>query len=173
MARYLTNAFSLNMVPGRFIAAVEPISLPAARRLVVAEGVTNAIGHADTDTVIRNLLGVSQLEKGERVSLSLQAGDELVVAQYRGPRLSEGATTLPEGAAIEFAFVKLIPALGPEERLNGYADSPLGGAEDAETALHYAGWAGEMGGQIPPAYERVGSELIRTFFQVREAEETS
>ena len=52
----------------------------------------NFIGHQST----AQLLGM----EANRVSLQAGAGATLVVAQYDGPRLDEGATQLPEGAKI-------------------------------------------------------------------------
>lgn len=42
-----------------------------------------------------------------RASYTLVPGEKLLVAQYKGPRLPEGATKLPEGATIEFYLVLL------------------------------------------------------------------
>jgi hypothetical protein len=42
-----------------------------------------------------------------RATVQLTAGDVLFVAQYSGPRLPEGATSLPDGAKIEFLRVTL------------------------------------------------------------------
>jgi hypothetical protein len=42
-----------------------------------------------------------------RTTVELKNDDTAIVAQYRGPRLEEGAKILPEGAAIEFYFVKV------------------------------------------------------------------
>jgi hypothetical protein len=40
-----------------------------------------------------------------RATVSLKKGDTVVVGQYRGSRLPEGATTLPEGATIQWLWV--------------------------------------------------------------------
>jgi len=50
------------------------------------------------------MLGVSV--PVNRVNVKLTG--PMVVAQYMGPRLPEGATTLPEGAKIEFWKVELV-----------------------------------------------------------------
>jgi len=42
-----------------------------------------------------------------RPTVKLTAGDKAVVAQYIGPRLPEGATSLPEGSKVEFFLLKL------------------------------------------------------------------
>lgn len=90
--KFLLNAFSLQMLTtfpcGVTFEEVE--SLP--------EGLTSAIGHADTAAV----LGVPM----NRVNVSLNPGDVAYVAQLQGGRLPEGATTLPEG--FSFKFIKVV-----------------------------------------------------------------
>ena len=62
--------------------------------------VESAIGHQDTAKVVSSMLGFEV--KPNRVSIKMSESDVLYVAQYTGPRLPEGATTLPEGASLEF-----------------------------------------------------------------------
>jgi hypothetical protein len=61
----------------------------------------NSIGHPDTDAIIRG--AIPELPKGERITISpdFKSGDILLVMQYKGSRLPEGATTLPEGSEFE------------------------------------------------------------------------
>ncbi len=93
---YLTNAFSLNMLPELTCKVsfkevqIQPQEL---------EKYVSAIGHAETAAI----LGV----KVNRVSVKMNYLEPLLVAQYVGPRLPEGATTLPEGATIKFIQVDL------------------------------------------------------------------
>ena len=98
---YLTNAFSLQMLPDldmiASIVQVNPSEIPA--------DVVSAIGHADTAAVVSAILG--REIPMNRVSISLQTGDVLYVAQLMGGRLPEGATTLPEGFSIRFIKVKV------------------------------------------------------------------
>ena len=110
---YLLNAFSLNMIAEDNqveVTFLKYAAHSAAFELGVSE-VINAIGHADTDAVIRNILENSHkdlnlsLPIGERKTVVLRPGDEAIVAQYSGPRLPEGATTLPEDAKIQFWLV--------------------------------------------------------------------
>jgi hypothetical protein len=104
----VTNAISLNMIPpdvqsGGII--FRHITLDEARRLVrTADTIVSAIGHADTARVIGQQLGIELLPDRRNVVL----GDELMlVCQYVGPRLPEGATELPSGARIEYFLVRL------------------------------------------------------------------
>lgn len=90
---YLLNAFSLQMVdiPCN-VRFTEVDSLP--------DGLTSAIGHADT----ANVLGVTP----NRVNVHLDAGDVAYVAQLQGGRLPEGATTLPDGFKFKFVKVEVV-----------------------------------------------------------------
>lgn len=40
--------------------------------------------------------------QANRINVQLGDDQRIIVAQYRGPRLPEGATQLPEGATLEF-----------------------------------------------------------------------
>ena len=60
----------------------------------------SVIGHADTAAVVGGILGREILVN--RTTYTVEPGDTLYVAQYSGPRLPEGATTLPEGAMVKF-----------------------------------------------------------------------
>ena len=105
---YLVNAFSLNMLQfadQELTISFKPISSNAAQGLLHSSEFKNAIGHPTTDTVIRSQLNIDQA--GERMNVLLVDEDQLVVAQYRGPRLGEGATELPHNATIEYYLVTL------------------------------------------------------------------
>lgn len=60
----------------------------------------SVIGHEDTAKVLEVAYN--------RVSISLQPGDVLYVAQLVGGRLPEGSTTLPKGFKFEFFKVELV-----------------------------------------------------------------
>ncbi len=100
---YLGNAFSLNMVFSESFTLrarkVTPADIPVEA--------ISAIGHADTARVVSGILG--REIPANRVNVALKEGDILYVAQYKGPRLEEGATKLPEGATLEFMEVTLRP----------------------------------------------------------------
>mgnify|MGYP000853274664 CR=1 FL=1 len=65
--------------------------------------VESAVGHVDTAELFATVLG--RPIQVNRVSIKLKPGVILLVGQYIGPRLPEGATTLPEGARIEWWLV--------------------------------------------------------------------
>jgi len=108
----LANAFSLNMLEfsGKE-ATVEVRRVDDPAGLILANSlVGNSIGHPDTDRVVRKMLeqdGVDDIPVGTRDTIALVPGTNtgLLVAQYRGPRLPEGATCLPDGATIEWYLV--------------------------------------------------------------------
>ncbi len=94
--KYLGNAFSINML-NEFpvmvaIERIEPEFIP--------EDAVSVIGHADMAAVVSNVLG--RPVEMNRTTVTLEAGDVLYLAQYRGPRLPEGTTELPEGSTIEW-----------------------------------------------------------------------
>lgn len=94
----ILNAFSLQMlatVPSS--VTVAPMSIEDVKAIETLE---SAVGHADTAAVLSNMLG--REIAFNRANVQLGAGDVAVVAQYKGPRLAEGTTVLPEGAQIVF-----------------------------------------------------------------------
>lgn len=102
--KYISNAFSMNMM------TVDDFSLVRIKKVSASEipaDVKSVIGHPDTASVVSNILGFET--PYNRVSLTLESDDVLYVAQYKGPRLPEGATELPEGATIEFLEVSMRP----------------------------------------------------------------
>jgi hypothetical protein len=105
---YVTNAFSLNMLPDNCKVAnilVTKISSDTAREFLQRNNFQSYIGHPDLASIASNLLGVS-LEVN-RQTLTVKEGDVVLVIQYRGPRLPEGTTQLPEGATLEFWLVDI------------------------------------------------------------------
>lgn len=102
---YLTNAFSLNMVnlENGYLVKVDRIA-PAD----VPANLTSAIGHVDTARIVSDMLG--REIPANRITVSLGLFDECIVAQYTGPRLPEGATTLPEGASLAFFWITILPS---------------------------------------------------------------
>jgi hypothetical protein len=62
--------------------------------------VGSCVGHADTAALFSRILG--REIPMNRTSIKLVKGTILLVGQYIGPRLPEGAATLPEGAVIEW-----------------------------------------------------------------------
>jgi len=90
----------LSLVPGPYI---DRESEKDGSDAVIALTAQSCIGHADIAAVMSGLIGFDV--PVNRVSVSLQPGDVLVVGQYVGPRLPEGCKELPDGARIEWYIV--------------------------------------------------------------------
>ena len=101
---YLINAFSVNML-SEFPVSVHFVEISATVMAKLAQGSVSAIGHADTAELFSTILGVKV--PCNRVSVTLKAGDNALLGQYTGPRLPEGATTLPEGASIKWVLINV------------------------------------------------------------------
>ena len=98
---FLGNAFSLQMLDLSKATTVEVV--PVTMEEVAAAEFESVVGHPDTAACLSSMLGKDV--PANRVSVSLEAGDVLYVAQLTGGRLPEGSTTLPSG--FSFAFVKV------------------------------------------------------------------
>jgi hypothetical protein len=98
----ILNAFSANMLAG-FPASVAFAELSLEEARARAADLASAVGHADTAAVFTATLGVSV--PANRANVVLNKGDVALLGQYRGPRLPEGATALPEGATIQWLLV--------------------------------------------------------------------
>ena len=103
MASYICNAFSINMIAGLGVVTVKYIPTDPCN---IPKDVISAIGHADIANIISRDLGV-KLEPN-RINNKLAKGETIYVAQYTGPRLPEGAISLPEGAEIVYYEVKVL-----------------------------------------------------------------
>lgn len=107
MKKYLGNAFSLQMLSLEGEQVVKIKNLNKENFIEeLKDGFISAIGHADTAKVLTDELGLD-IEQN-RISISLEKGDVLLVAQLIGGRLPEGATTLPEGFAFKYLKVELV-----------------------------------------------------------------
>jgi len=103
MAVYLSNAFSLSMLPSaqELMIKVEKVSPKD-----VPDNFISIVGHQDIAQILGNLLG--REVPYNRVSTKLQRDDIVYVSQYMGPRLPEGTKELPEGAALQFLKVTIV-----------------------------------------------------------------
>jgi len=106
MAIYLANGFSLNMLDikdGEEVnvnVSIHSVSKERVRTAVL-DGAVSVIGHRDTAKIVENDLEVG-VDLYNRSTIKLVKGDIVYIAQYIGPRLEEGVTTLPENARIEY-----------------------------------------------------------------------
>jgi hypothetical protein len=102
---YVSNAISLSMLSRHTVTLrCDPITPERASSLLRdAQEWSSCVGHEDTARIYSQILAVDV--PARRVSVSLEAWDMLLVGQYSGPRLPEGATTLPPGATIQWWLV--------------------------------------------------------------------
>ncbi|SMC07944.1 protein of unknown function [Sulfobacillus thermosulfidooxidans DSM 9293] len=104
---YLLNAFSLNMLAHFPVSLhIDAIPLETARELLTRPVIESAVGHAETAAIFSQLLGIPV--PVQRRTVTLQSGDLAIIGQYRGPRLPEGATTLPADATIAWYRVTIL-----------------------------------------------------------------
>ena len=104
MAKYLCNAFSLAMLDAS--NSIEYLRVEKTWPKLIPQDVVSCVGHADTAKILTGILGFEV--PFNRTGIKLKEDDVLYVAQYKGPRLPEGTTTLPEGASFEFLKVENI-----------------------------------------------------------------
>ena len=100
----VTNAFSLNMLSADSEIRFSKITKACAAELLHLENWESCVGHADTARVFSDVLGVEI--PANRATVSFDGSQKMIVGQYKGPRLPEGATKLPEGATIEWWLVQ-------------------------------------------------------------------
>lgn len=110
MSTYLTNAFSLNMLSStsQYEVHTEVLSRETARDSVSYEEPICAVGHRDLWELVRKDLLLEDDLTSPRRTVQLDHQDRVLVAQYRGTRLPEGTTELPEAATIEYWLVTVL-----------------------------------------------------------------
>lgn len=105
----IANAFSLNMLElGVSATDLQVCRVPPEyirEEIKEAGDFASIVGHVDTAAIFSSLLGLDVT--CNRATFTLEEDVVLFVGQYKGPRLPEGATTLPEGAKVEWAMVTI------------------------------------------------------------------
>jgi hypothetical protein len=97
----ITNAFSLNMLVSLTAnIKTEELTVPQVKE-ELENGYESGMGHSTE--LISEILGMDIPQN--RTSNKIQDGESILVAQYVGPRLPEGATELPENASLKFIKV--------------------------------------------------------------------
>ena len=106
---YIANAFSASMLSAgeEHTVLFTPLSDYYARRLCQDPGdeITSIVGHESTASVFANILGIEV--PVNRTSVNIREGHHLLLGQYFGPRLPEGAIELPEKASIQWWLVRI------------------------------------------------------------------
>lgn len=103
------NSFSIQMMPHGGTIMIAPMNTHDIKQILAEDGVESCIGHADTARIVSSILGIDI--PANRVSVQIEDGESVIVAQYMGPRLPEGAGELPTGAEIRFYVVDRCDAL--------------------------------------------------------------
>lgn len=97
------NVFSLGMVRGSGSLRWTELTSGQAGRILHGKEIESYVGHADHARLMSSDVGFEIAHS--RRQLALGPGDVLLVGQYDGPRLPEGASSLPEGATIRWVLV--------------------------------------------------------------------
>lgn len=106
--KYLTNSFSLNMIKREHLLGGGTIEWRPYNGTL--EDLRNEMKSGDRQSCLGHQQLVDILGDGfamNRCTVSLTTGDDVVVLQYIGTRLPEGAIELPEGATLELFQLKL------------------------------------------------------------------
>jgi hypothetical protein len=105
MKKIISNAFSLQMLkltnPQNI--SVEPLSTEEAAKF--AQEAESSVGHADTASIMTHELKTSIA--CNRRNDTLETGDQVLVGQFTGGRLPEGAISLPEGVSLYWVLVSI------------------------------------------------------------------
>ena len=99
MEKFIVSTFTAGMISSKkFSVSFENVELETAQRWIEENQPISAVGHAQTAEIASNWLG--KLIAFNRLSLAVK-DCQLLIVQYKGPRLPEGATKVPEGATFE------------------------------------------------------------------------
>ena len=98
---YVANAFSFAMLPWPLQVRQGLISMQSvADYLHGHDDWTSIIGHESTALFLSDQLGLPI--NYNRATVTLEPGDVLLLCQFVGGRLPEGATELPDGCRLEW-----------------------------------------------------------------------
>lgn len=153
MNRFLGNAFSLQMTRPGLSFFVREIPAGTVRLFLDRTSIRSVVGHADTAAVLSTILG--HTVEHNRESISLEAGDQLIVAQLQGGRLPEGARTLPEGARFQFLLVEVSDPIRKDYEMEFSLNSIYGALlRHGETV------ASLVGGTARPCQDASGNFIV-------------
>lgn len=106
--KYLSNSFSVQMIKmnpdNEEIVKFKEVSLEEIKNALKGDFIS-AVGHMDTANILTELFEIPVNQN--RISIILNKGDILYVAQLVGGRLPEGSTHLPDGFKFKFIEVTL------------------------------------------------------------------
>jgi len=98
MATYLANSFSLGMLPDGGLINIVPLEDKHVKS-ILHDGFISAVGHQSTADFMKLLLGIDV--SVNRVAITLQPGDKVIVLQLQG--------RLPEGKVLTQEEIQAIP----------------------------------------------------------------
>jgi len=109
---YLCNAFSINMLKDFEKATVifHKATLAEVKEILnhakqLDAKIVASIGHKDLANLVNQLL--DRTDNHTRNDIIIDNNDIIFIAQYKGERLPEGTTTLPENSQIVFYSVEV------------------------------------------------------------------
>lgn len=102
------NAFSLNMLNCDVEATMWKLSPEQLEKeIAVADKIESYVGHQTTADIFSEILGVEITMNRETFKINTGEEYHILVGQYTGPRLEEGAKELPAGAKIVWWIVEI------------------------------------------------------------------
>ena len=101
----ISNAFSLNMVAEDCTITLRNMSLNEVSGTLSNYKFKSIVGHNDTAVLFSNVIGINIPCNRETFLLK---NETLIVGQYKGPRLEEGTTKLPQDASIKWMQVEIL-----------------------------------------------------------------
>jgi hypothetical protein len=136
MAIYVLNAKSINMNNGAPIMTVDvPITQEEAKLIAASGEIKSLVGHPDTARVLSNLLKKEiPANRWNFTWDQVKPEDQVIVGQYSGPRLQEGATQLPEGSTLTFWKVKAFRKEEILARVNAFSWAEPGVTDNIDRA---------------------------------------
>ena len=107
MKLIIANAFSLNMMDTIYTEGITISKLLAedVKNILQDSNFESVVGHAGTAQVFSNILGMDIQTNRTTFKIDPTLNTGILVGQYSGPRLDEGATELPDGAKIQWFSV--------------------------------------------------------------------
>lgn len=126
--KYIANAIPGSALIGKG-GRFDPITADDARKWIAAGGWQSAIGHASTALALSAYFGIEIPHN--RVTITLNDGDVILVAVLRGDRLAEGQVlTLDEVTARGFDFLLIDVDSGGYQNAATEAASTVSGGEN-------------------------------------------
>ena len=113
MATFIVNALPASVLLGAIDdrtgsgrVVMQRITPDEFRALAVGSDAQSAVGHEDTARILTEMVGLPVAFNRQSVPPFGDGCDELLCGLYTGPRLPEGATSLPEGGKLDLVRVR-------------------------------------------------------------------